>query len=99
MKNWRELAREKKFAEAENEMLAETEEQTGYGDEVVTRAAFYEDWGDAEENKSEAREHYEKALGGFRLFASWATSGGEGNARMIDVKRVEKKIEDLKNAD
>jgi hypothetical protein len=102
MNDWRDLARQRKFAEAEAAMLAETERETGYGDEVTTRAGFYEDWGDESrnsENKNKAREFYEKALGGFRLFASWAMSGGEGGARMLDVKRVERKIAGLKDAD
>ncbi|HEX8247481.1 MAG TPA: hypothetical protein VF599_04795 [Pyrinomonadaceae bacterium] len=102
MDDWRDLARQGKFAEAEAAMLAETERETGYGDEVTTRAGFYEDRGDTsrgEEDKDKAKGFYEKALGGFRLFASWATSGGEGNARMLDVRRVEKKIADLKDAD
>lgn len=99
MNDWRDLARQRKFAKAEAAMLAETAQKTGYGDEVTTRAGFYEDWGDSETDKDKAKEFYEKALGGFRLFASWATSGGEGNARMLDVKRVERKIADLKDAD
>lgn len=101
MSDWRDLTRQRKFAEAEALMLAETERRTGYGDEVITRAGFYEDWGDScrAEDRDKAKEFYEKALGGFRVFASWATSGGEGNARMLDVRRVEKKIADLKDAD
>lgn len=100
MDDWRDLARQGKFAEAEAAMLAETERRIGYGDEVTARAEFYEDWGDASrgEDTDKAKEFYEKALGYFRLFASWATSGGEGNARMLDMRRVEKKIADLKDA-
>ena len=99
MKDWRDLARQGKYTEAESLMLAETEHKTGYGDEVITRAAFYEEWGDRAEDIWERRRSYEKSLGYFQLFASWATSGGEGNARMIDVLRVEKKLANLKDAD
>ena len=99
MDDWRDLARRGKFAEAEAAMLAETERRTGYGDEVIARAGFYEDWGDSEKDRDKAKGFYEKALNGFSNFASWATSGSEGNARMLDVRRVEKKIADLKNAD
>lgn len=95
MNDWRDLAKQGKFAEAEGLMLAETDIRTGYGDEVVTRAAFYEDWGDRAANAEEAKKHYAAALRGFENFASWATSGGEGTARMLDVNRVLKKIENL----
>jgi hypothetical protein len=73
-------------------MLAETEKQTGYGYEVLTRAGFYEDWGDCAGSAEEAKRLYGEALSGFQFFASCATSGGEGTARMMDVKRVQKKI-------
>ena len=99
MKDWRDLARQGKYAEAEKLMLAETEHKTGYGDEVITRAAFYEDWGEHAEDEWEKRRAFEKSLGYFQLFASWATSGGEGSARMIDVLRVERKLAGLNDAD
>ena len=95
MTNWRDLVRQGKFAEAEPLMLAETEQETIYGYEVISRAGFYENWGDSFGSKNEAKELYEKSLSGYQLFAFWATSGGEGTARMIDVKRVEKKIAGL----
>jgi hypothetical protein len=96
MDDWRELMRAGRFAEAESLMLAETEKETGYGDEIVTRAAFYESWGDAvRTNTAEAQKHYREAQHGFAIFASWATSGGEGTARMLDVNRVLKKLSEL----
>jgi hypothetical protein len=87
--------RQGKFVEAEPLMIAETEQETGYGNEVVARAGFYEDWGDRAENREEAERHYREALRGFQIFASWATSGGEGAARMLDVNRVIEKIAEL----
>lgn len=92
MSDWRELAKQERFAEAEELMLAETEKEAGYGYEVVDRAGFYEDWGDLAETAEEAKKHYHEALRGFQIFASWATSGGEGTARMMDVNRVLKKL-------
>ena len=91
MTDWTDLKRKGNFAEAEPLMLAETENEV-HGYEILTRAAFYEDWGDAAENPEDARERYKQALAGFQLFASWATSGGEGLARMIDVDRVREKL-------
>ncbi len=90
------LAKRRKFAEAEAVMLAETEQETGYGNETLTRAGFYENWGDACRDKDEAKKHYEKSLSGYYLFASWATGSGEGLERMMNVERVEKKLAKLK---
>jgi hypothetical protein len=86
------LARQGKFEEAESLMLEETAKETGYGYELIARAAFYEDWGARADSKEKAKEYYEKALDGFWQFAAGATSGGEGTARMIDVKRLQKKL-------
>ena len=91
MTDWTDLKRQGKFAEAEPLMLAETENEV-HGYEILTRANFYEEWGDAAANPEEARAHYAEARAGFQLFASWATSGGEGLARMLDVDRVREKI-------
>jgi hypothetical protein len=96
MNDWRELVKQRKFEEAESLMLEETAQETGYGYEVTTRAAFYEDWGDLAENAQESKKHYAEALRGFQIFASWATSGGEGTARILDVNRVLKKLAELK---
>lgn len=80
-----------KFEEAEKLMLEDTEKDvTGF--ETVDRAWFYENWGDS----TGRREIYERSLDFYEAFASWATSGGEGTARMIDVKRVQKKIAELR---
>jgi hypothetical protein len=38
---------------------------------------------------------YLGAEGRARIFASWATSGGEGLARMTDVERIARKLENL----
>lgn len=95
MSDWRDLVRQGKFAEAEELMLAETAREGEYGYEAVTRAGFYEDWGDHAENIDKAKKFYLKSLTDYERFASWATSGGEGTARMLDVKRLRKKIADL----
>ncbi len=76
MMEWQNLVKQGKFAEAEALMLTATEQETVYGYEVISRAGFYENWGDAVGTKDEAKEHYEKSLSGYHLFASWATSGG-----------------------
>lgn len=77
MSDWRDLAKQGKFAEAEQLMLAETEKRTGYGDEVVTRAAFYEDWGDRAANAGES-----KALcGGASAFSKFRFVGNERRRR------------------
>jgi hypothetical protein len=96
MIDWQDLAKQRKSAEAEISMLTETERETGYGYETLTRAGFYEDWGDSCRNKTEAKEHYEKSLSGYQLFASWSTGSGEGLERMINVERLEKKLARLK---
>jgi hypothetical protein len=98
MTQWRELLNGKKFADAESEMLADTEAVDQFGENTVSRAAFYECWGDllSLDFSPDAKEKYAKALGCWQLFASWATSGGEGTARMSDVDRVLTKIEALR---
>ena len=47
MANWRELASEVRYAEAEAEMLAETDRGPGFFPINEVRASFYENWGDA----------------------------------------------------
>ncbi len=96
MTDWRELVLQGRFEEAEPLMLADTEECDGYGGETVVRAEFYEDWGDGLRSGSGAEKRYQQSQGYWGLYASWSTSGGEGTARMMDVKRVLKKIEGLK---
>lgn len=93
--NWRELVAAGNYAEAEAAMLVETGRGEGFFPENEIRASFYENWGDRLEG-SEQKEKYEEALSNWQQFASCATSGGEGTARMLDVNRVLKKIESLK---
>jgi hypothetical protein len=96
MTDWRDLARQGRFEEAESSMLEETAKPTGYGYEFTARAGFYEEWGDRADSREEAKKNYAEALRNFQIFASGATSGGEGTARMIDVKRLQKKLDELK---
>ena len=96
--NWRELVVDGKYAEAEPLMLSDTETRDGYGGETVVRAGFYEDWGNYLRSGPDAIERYTQSHGYWADYASWSTSGGEGTARMMDVKRLLKKLEAL-NAD
>ena len=99
MDDWRELVKQRRFAEAEPLMLAEmaTErDQDMYGDNTVARAEFYEAWGDATRDPIEATDHYNQADFYFSMYASWSTSGGEGTARMTDVNRVRNKVRNVK---
>lgn len=93
--NWSELVIEGKYAEAEPLMLADTETRDGYGGETVVRAEFYEDWGNYLRSGAEAIERYRQSHSYWADYASWSTSGGEGTARMMDVKRLLKKLEAL----
>jgi hypothetical protein len=34
-------------------------------------------------------------LGGYQMYASWSTSGGEGMARMLDVNRLKARLKEL----
>ena len=99
MDDWRELVKQRRFAEAEPLMLAEmaTErDQDMYGDNTVARAEFYEAWGDATRDPIEATDHYNQADFYFSMYASWSTSGGEGTARMTDVNRVRNKVRNVR---
>ncbi len=96
MTYWRDLVLQGRFEEAEPVMLADTEERDGYGGETVTRAGFYEDWGNSLRSGAEAEKRYWQSHSYWADYASWSTSGGEGTARMMDVKRLLKKIEGLK---
>jgi len=96
MAEWHELVKAGKFAEAEPLLIAETDQMDQYGENTVTRAEFYEDWGDNLSPADQAVEKYHEALRGWQIYASWSTSGGEGTARMMDVNRVLAKIEHLK---
>src|SRR5262245_19077900 len=97
MTDWRESARSGHFYEAEGSMLAETEGIEGRGPDAEVRAEFYEHWGDAIQAKAEAEEKYREAHYYWAIFASWATSGGEGTARMRDADRVLEKLEKLRS--
>ena len=66
-----------------------------HGYEIISRAGFYENWGDTANAKDERKTYYEKALVDYQLFASYATGSGEGLQRMMDVERVQKKIKRL----
>ncbi len=97
MNNWRDLTNQKRFTEAEPLLEEHYAKDSQYGEHVVDRAWFYEEWGDEEKRKDvkHARELYEKSLESYQMFASWATSGGEGLVRMADVNRVKKKMKGL----
>jgi hypothetical protein len=97
MSEWRELMQQRRFAEAEPLMLADTDtDEDPYGEHTVARAEFYESWGDATREPLEAIDHYNQADFYFGIFASWSTSGGEGTARMRDVTRVQNKVKNVK---
>ena len=97
MDDWKQLAKTGQFAEAESLMLAATDiEHDKFGDDTVARGEFYEAWGDATREPLAAIDHYNQADFYFAIFASWATSGGEGTARMRDVNRVRIKVDNVK---
>jgi len=82
-----------RYAEAESMLRLVYPDGSNYGEELVSRGAFYEDWGDAvcDSDPDAARTAYAQAEELFATFASWATAGGEGLARMVDVERVRDK--------
>ncbi len=96
---WHLLVALQRFAEAEPLMLAGTEMDDPFGEIIVARAEFYEQWGDAARTRVEAEKAYHEAIRYLSIFASWATSGGEGTARMAEVSRVVRKLETIENAD
>ncbi len=96
MSEWQEKERHGQFAEAEHLMLEETSGPAPYGYLLITRATFYERWGDALRPEPEAIVKYRQSHSEWAWFAAGSTSGGEGTARMLDVNRVLKKIDDLK---
>ena len=97
MQDWRELVNRGRFGEAEELMLCETEGVDGIGPDAGVRAQFYEDWGDGLKNGAAAERKYREAHRYWAIFASWATSGGEGTARMREAYRVLEKLENLNN--
>ena len=97
MDDWKQLARAGRFVEAESLMLATTDiEHDKFGDDTVARAEFYEAWGDATREPLAAIDHYNQADFYFAIFASWATRGGEGTARMREVDRVRNKVKNVR---
>jgi hypothetical protein len=85
-----------RFAEAEPAMFAETEGREGLGPDAENRAWFYEAWGDFLMPDKSAEAKYQESSWYYSIFASWSTSGGEGTARMAEVRRVNEKIESVK---
>lgn len=94
MANWREFAGDGKYLEGEAEMLAETDRGEGFFPINEIRASYYENWGDSIGGDEKVAK-YELALTNWQMWASCSTSGGEGTARMMEVNRVEKKLERL----
>lgn len=87
-----------RYAEAESIVsIVYSDGSTVDGSEVEARGAFYEEWADAviDDDPAEARTAYAQAEEYYAQFASWATAGGEGLARMIDVDRVRDKLHAL----
>lgn len=93
--NWRDLVQCGNFSVAESGMLAETVRGEGFFTLNEVRARFHEGWGDRLDGDDQIGK-YEKALINWQQFAFYATSGGEGTVRMIDLDRMRRKIENLK---
>lgn len=96
--DWWKSAREGNYAEIEATMLAATDLGEGYFPECEVRGAYYENWADTIGDRDDKIVKYDEVLRYWQMFASCATSGGEGTGRMMDVHRVEIKLEAL-NAD
>jgi hypothetical protein len=60
-----------------------------YGEHLARIAAWWEQCGD----DLQAREAYRRAHAAYVTIASWATSGAEGSAAMVDVDRVAAKLQ------
>jgi hypothetical protein len=83
-----------RFAEAESMVpIVYPDGSAVDGSEVVARAGFYEEWGDVVQatDPAAARTAFAQAEEWYALFASWATAGAEGSARMVDVERARDK--------
>ena len=93
------LCAEGRYAEAESMLsIVYPNGTSATGDEVVARAAFYEDWGDAVlvHDPPLARTAYAQAEELFATVASWAPSGTKAEGEkasdaMTDVGRVQAK--------
>ena len=94
MNDWRKLVEQRRFAEAEPIVKAELKSMKT-GDEMEDSAWYHEQWGDFVEDKAEKKRLYSMALHNYQIFASWATSGGEGTARMLSVNRLSGKIKTI----
>jgi tetratricopeptide (TPR) repeat protein len=71
-------------------------EHDPYGENAVRAAEWWERWGDRPDTDAAgAAEAFRRAHAAYATFAAWATSGGEGSARMVDVERVAKKLADV----
>ena len=90
--SWQEMVAKGDFETAEPLMLAETSAPDGYFPDNEPRAMFYESWGDKLGRTADAVEKYREAENNWAMWASCSTSGGEGTARMSEVRRVEEKI-------
>lgn len=95
--DWWQIAREGRYAETEATMLAATDRGEGYFPDCEVRGSYYENWGDTLSGDDQIAK-YREALNYWQMHAAQSTSGGEGTARMMDVHRMEKKLERL-NAD
>lgn len=94
MTTWRELVELRQFADAEPQMLAETDRGEGYFPDCEVRASFYENWAEMLVGEEQIAKYHE-ALRYWQMHAAQSTSGGEGTARMLDVTRVQRTIESL----
>ena len=97
MQDWRDLVRQLRFEEAQPLVEEEYARGDDYGHHLLSRAYFYESWASQMEydNLHEALRLYKEAEREYSMFASGATSGGEGTARMLDVNRLRQKTSEL----
>lgn len=94
MTNWRELVAIGNHVAAEPLMLAETDRGDGFFPFCEIRASFYENWGDTLVGDDQIAKYHE-SLNYWQMHAAQSTSGGEGTARMLDVSRVQKLLDEL----
>lgn len=90
--SWIEHAKAGRIDDAER-VIASIEKLDG-GDGMVARAELNELLGDMTTDEEVRRYRYTESLRCFQIYASCATSGGEGTARMVDVERVAAKLRD-----